>query len=102
MKTQIYGTITKKDLEYQANVFMEKFNNANFKSKTSGRVQKINEIEIVENGMAVYFWCINMNNFAVCDGTKRQTYDRLQQMFMYISLHEHDTYINLSDFIVRR
>lgn len=101
MLTQIYGTITKKSLLYQANVVMEKFNDSNFKSKSSGRVQKINKVEIVEKGTAVYFWCSNMNNFVVCAGTKKQTYERLQQMFMYISLHEHDDHINLSEFSVR-
>lgn len=93
-------TITKEDLLYQANVVMEKFNDPNFKSKSSGRVQKITEVEIIERGMAVYFWCHNMNNFVVCAGTKKQTYGRLQHMFMYIALHEHDDHINLSEFTV--
>lgn len=97
----INRTITKEDLLYEANIVKERFNSANFKSKSSGRVQKINKVDIVEKGMAVYFWCNNMNNFVVCDGTKKQTYERLQQMFMYISLHEHDGHINLSGFTVR-
>lgn len=94
-------TITKKDLLYEANIVKEKFNSANFKSKSSGRVQKINKVEVVENGMAVWFWCSNMNNFVVCYGTKKQTYGRLQHMFMYIYLREHDEHISLSEFTVR-
>ena len=97
----INRTITKKDLLYEANIVKEKFNGANFKSKSSGRVQKINKVEVVEKGMAVYFWYSNMNNFAVCAGTKKQTYDRLLDMFMYISLRENNNYIYLSEFIVR-
>lgn len=97
----INRNITKEDLLYEAEIVKEKFNSANFKSKSSGRVQKINKVEIIEKGMAVYFWCSNMNNFVVCAGTKKQTYGRLQHMFMYISLHEHDEYIYLSEFTVR-
>lgn len=99
-----FGTnrnITKEDLLYEADIVKEKFNSVNFKSKSSGRVQKINKVEIIEKGMAVYFWCSNMNNFVVCAGTKKQTYECLQHMFMYISLHEHDEYIYLSEFTVR-
>lgn len=94
-------TITKKDLLYEANVVKEKFNNANFKSKSSGRVQKINKVDVVENGMVVYFWCSNMDNVVVYAGTKKQTYERLQHMFMYISLREHDEHISLLEFTVR-
>lgn len=101
MLLETYRTITKEDLLYQANVVRERFNDANFKSKSSGRTQKINRVEIVDKGMAVYFWCSNMNNFVVCAGTKKQTYGRLQHMFMYICLHEHDDHIYLSEFTVR-
>ena len=100
----LFGTnrnITKEDLLYEADIVKEKFKSANFKSKSSGRVQKINKVEIVGNGMTVYFWCSNMNNFVVCAGTKKQTYGRLQHMFMCISLYEHDGYICLSVFTVR-
>lgn len=93
--------ITREDLLYEANVVMEKFNDANFKSKSNGRVQKITEVEIIESCIAVYFWCHNMNNFVVCAGTKKQTYGRLQHMFMYIALHEHDDHIDLSEFTVK-
>jgi hypothetical protein len=101
MGLRINRTITKKDLLYEANIVKEKFNGANFKSKSSGRAQKINKVEVVEKGMAVYFWCSNMNNFVVCAGTKKQTYGRLVDMFMYISLCENDDHIYLSEFIVR-
>lgn len=93
--------ITKEDLLYEAELVKETFNDANFKSKSNGRVQCITEVEIIERGMAVYFWCHNMDNFVVCAGTKKQTYGRLQHMFMYISLHEHEDHINLSEFTTR-
>lgn len=67
----LFGTnrnITKEDLLYEADIVKEKFNSANFKSKSSGRFQKINKVEIIEKGMAVYF--------GVCAGTKKQTYGR--------------------------
>ena len=101
MLLDINRTITKKDLLYEANIVKEKFNSANFKSKSSGSVQKINKVEVVEKGMAVYFWCSNMNNFVVCVGTKKQTYDRLLDMFMYICLRANNNYIYLSEFTVR-
>lgn len=102
MLTQIYGAITKKNLEYQGNIVKERFNKAGFKAKRSGFFQKINRVEVIEHGTAVYFWCSHMSNFIVYGDSKKGTYDKLNQMFMYISLHEHDTYIKLSDFIVRR
>lgn len=100
----LFGTnrnITKADLLFEAEIVKEKFNGVNFKSKSSGRVQKINEVVIIERGMNVYFLCSSMNDFVVCAGTKKQTYGRLQHMFMYISLHEHGEYIDLSEFTVR-
>lgn len=67
----IYGTVTKKDLLWKANMVKERFNNANFKSKRSGGKQIINRVEVVEHGTTVYFWCGRMNNFAVYGGSKK-------------------------------
>lgn len=98
-----YGAhvVNKKSLYDLSCIVKEYFNSCCFRSKSSQRLQQIKSVEIVEKGMAVYFWCNNMNNFVVCAGTKKQTYKRLQQMFIYISLHEHDDHINLSEFTVR-
>ena len=98
-----YGAynVNKKSLYDLGCMVKEYFNSCCFRSKSSQRLQQIKSVEIVEKGMAVYFWCNNMNNFVVCAGTKKQTYERLKQMFIYISLHEHDDHINLSEFTVR-
>ena len=36
IEQRIYGTVTKKDLLWKANMVKERFNNANFKSKRMG------------------------------------------------------------------
>lgn len=102
MLQRTYGTITKQDLLWQANRVVERFNNANFKAKISGCVQKINRVEVVEHGTAVYFWCSRMNNFVVYGGSKRGTYEKLNDLLMYICFEENKDYINISDFIVKR
>ena len=51
---RFYGTCTKKNLLWKANMVKERFNNANFKAKRSGWKQKINRIEVVDHGTAVY------------------------------------------------
>lgn len=61
MLHEVYGTITKKSLLDKANIVKERFNNANFKSKSTNSIQHINKVEVIENGMAVYFWCSHMN-----------------------------------------
>lgn len=52
--------------------------------------------------MAVYFWCSHMNNFVVCAGTKKQTYERLIELLIHICATEHEDHIDISDFIVNR
>lgn len=99
---EVYGNITKKSLLDKANLVKERFNNANFKSKSTDSIQRINKVEVIEHGMAVYFWCSHMNNFVVCAGTKKQTYERLNELLMYICSLEHEDHIDISDFIVKR
>lgn len=102
MLARTYGTITKSDLLWQANRVVERFNNANFKSKISGGVQHINHVEVVEHGTAVYFWCGHMCNFVVYGGSKRGTYEKLHELLMHICFEEGKDYINISGFIVKR
>lgn len=99
---EVYGSITKKSLLDKANIIKDRFNNANFKSKSTDSIQRINKVEVIEHGMAVYFWCSHMNNFIVSAGTKKQTYKRLSELLMYICALEHKDHINISDFIVNR
>lgn len=99
---EVYGSITKKSLLDKANIVKERFNNANFKSKSTNLIQHINKIEVIEHGMAVYFWCSHMNNFVVSAGTKKQTYKRLSELLMHICALEHEDHIDISDFIVKR
>lgn len=99
---EVYGSITKKSLLDKANLIKERFNNANFKSKLTDSIQRINKVEVIEHGMAVYFWCSHMNNFVVSAGTKKQTYKRLNELLMHISAIEHEDHIDISDFIVKR
>lgn len=99
---EVYGTITKKSLLDKANIIKERFNNANFKSKSTDSIQRINKVEVIEHGMAVYFWCSHMNNFVVSSETKKQTYKRLSELLMHICTVEHDDHIDISDFIVNR
>ena len=99
---EVYGTITKKSLLDKANLVKERFNSANFKSKSTNSIQRINKVEVIEHGMAVYFWCSHMNNFVVCAGTKKQTYKRLNELLMHICAVEHNDHIDISDFIVNR
>lgn len=99
---EVYGYITKKSLLDKANLIKERFNNANFKSKSTDSIQRINKVEVIEHGMAVYFLCSHMNNFIVSAGTKKQTYKRLSELLMYICALEHEDHIDISDFIVNR
>lgn len=99
---EVYGSITKKSLLDKANLIKERFNNANFKSKSTDSIQRINKVEVIDHGMAVYFWCSRMNNFVVSSGTKKQTYKRLSELLMYICALEHEDHIDISDFIVKR
>lgn len=102
MLSKVYGTVTKKNLMWIANMVKERFNNANFKAKRSGWQQKINRVEVVEHGTAVYFWCSHMSNFVVYGGSKKGTYNKLCNMLFYICSEENKDYISLSDFIVKR
>lgn len=97
-----YGTVTKKNLMWIAKKVNERFNNANFKSKRSGWQQKINRVEVVEHGTAVYFWCSHMSNFVVYGGSKKGTYKKLYDMLFHICSEENKDYISLSDFIVKK
>ena len=99
---EVYESITKKSLLDKANIIKERFNNANFKSKSTNSIQRINKVEVIEHGMAVYFWCSHMNNFVVSAGTKKQTYNWLSELLMYICSVEHEDHIDISDFIVNR
>ena len=98
----IYGTVTKKELLWKANMVKERFNNANFMSKRSGGKQIINRVEVVEHGTAVYFWCGRMSNFVVYGGSKKGTYNKLCDMLLHICSEENKDYISLSDFIIRK
>lgn len=99
---EVYGSITKKSLLDKANLIKERFNNANFKSKSTDSIQRINKVEVIEHGMAVYFLCSHMNSFVVSSGTKKQTYKRLSELLMYICSLEHEDHIDIFDFIVKR
>lgn len=99
---EVYGTITKKSLLDKANMVKERFNHANFKSKQTNSIQRINKVEVIEHGTAVYFWCSHMNNFVVSNGTKKQTYKRLSELLMHICAVEHEDHIDISYFIVKR
>lgn len=80
MLIEVYGTINKTSLKNMGVKVMNRFNNANFKAKRSGSVQHINRVEVVEHGTAVYFWCSYMRNFIVYGGSKRRTYDKLNEL----------------------
>lgn len=101
MSYEVYGTITKKSLLDKANLIKERFNNANFKSKSTNSIQHINKVEVIEYGMAVYFWCSHMNNFVVSNGKKKQTYKRLSELLTHICFEENKDHIDISDFIVK-
>lgn len=102
MPSKVYGTVTKKNLMWIANMIKERFNNANFKAKRSGWQQKINRVEVVEHGTAVYFWCSHMSNFVVYGCSKKGTYNKLCDMLFHICSEENKDYISLSDFIVKK
>ena len=102
IEQRFYGTCTKKNLLRKANIVKERFNNANFKAKRSGRQQKINRVEVVDHGTAVYFWCSHMSNFVVYGGSKKGTYNKLCDMLLHICFEENKDYISLSDFIVKK
>lgn len=102
IEQRFYGTCTKKNLLWKANTVKERFNNANFKAKRSGWQQKINRVEVVEHGTAVYFWCSHMSNFVVYGGSKKGTYNKLCDMLLHICFEENKDYISLSDFIVKK
>lgn len=99
---EFYVINSKKILLDKANMVKERFNNANFKSKSTNSIQHINKVEVIEHGMAVYFWCSHMNNFVVSAGTKKQTYKCLNELLMHICANEHEDHIDISDFIVKR
>lgn len=92
----------KKSLLDKANMVKERFNNANFKSKLTNSIQHINKVEVIEHGMAVYFWCSHINNFVVSADTKKQTYKRLNELLMHICFLENEDHIDISEFIVKR
>lgn len=102
MLIEVYGTINKTSLKNMGVKVMNRFNNANFKAKRSVAIQKINKVEVVEHGTAVYFWCSHMSNFIVYVGSKRRTYDKLNELLFHICFEENKDYINISDFIVKR
>lgn len=99
---EVYGSINKKSLLDKANIVKDRFNNANFKSKSTNSIQHINKVEVIEHGTAVYFWCSHMNNFVVSNGTKKQTYKRLNELLMYLCAIGHEDHIDILDFIVKR
>lgn len=102
MLCKVYGTINKNSLMNSAVNVMERFNNANFKAKRSGAIQKINKVEVVEHGTAVYFWCSHMCNFVVYGGSKRGTYVKLHELLIHICFEENQDHVDISDFIVKR
>lgn len=102
IEQRFYGTVTKKNLLYKANMVKERFNRAGFKAKRSGYPQKINRVEVIEHGTAVYFWCSHMSNFVVYGGSKKGTYNKLSDLLLHICFEENKDYISLSDFIVKR
>lgn len=102
IEQRIYGTVTKKDLLWEANMVKERFNNASFKSKGSGEKQIINRVELVEHGTAVYFLCGGMSSFVVYGGSKKGTYNKLWDMLLHICFEENKDYISLSDFIIKK
>ena len=71
------------------------FNLSNFKSKTSGRIQLIKSVEVLEHGTVVYFWCSNMNNFIVGGNTKKETYKILVKLLADILFNEDENYFNV-------
>lgn len=101
IEQRFYGTCTK-NLLWKANMVKERFNSANFKAKRSGGQQKINRVEVVDHGTAVYFWCSHMCNFVVYGGSKKGTYNKLCDMLLHVCFEENKDYISLSDFIVKR
>lgn len=102
IEQRFYGTCTKKNLLCMANMVKERFNNASFKSKRSGGPQKINRVEAIEHGTAVYFGCSHLSNFIIYGGSKKGTYNKLSDLLMYICFEENKDYISLSDFIVKK
>lgn len=44
MLYEVYGTITKKSLLDKANMVKERFNNANFKTKSTNSIQHIKKV----------------------------------------------------------
>lgn len=99
-----YGAyiVNKKSLYYLGCMVKEHFNSCCFRSKSTNSIQHINNVEVIEHGTAVYFWCSHMNNFVVFAGTKKQTYKRLIELLMHICANEHEDHIDISDFIVKR
>lgn len=102
MSSKVYGTVTKKNLMWIANIVNERFNNANFKAKRSGWKLKINRVEVVDHGTAVYFWCSHMSNFVVYGGSKKGTYNKLCDMLLHICYEENKDYISLLDFMTKK
>ena len=92
-----YGTcvVNKKTLHNLGCIVKEYFNLYDFKSKSSGRVQRINCVEVLEHGTTVYFWCCNMNNFIVNGNTKKETYKKLVRLLIDILCNKDETYFNV-------
>ena len=87
--------VNKKSLLDLGCIVKHYFNLSSFKSKTSGRVQQIKSVEILEHGTTVYFWCCNMNNFIVAGGTKKDTYKILVKLLADIIFNEDEDYFNV-------
>ena len=89
-----YGAyiVNKKTLYDLGCMVKEYFNYYCFKSKSSGRVRRINRVEILEHGTKVYFWCCNMNNFIVAGDTKKGTYKKLIRLLSDILYNKDNTY----------
>lgn len=87
--------VNKKSLLDLGRIVKHYFNLFNFKSKTSGRVQLIKSVEVLEHGTVVYFWCCNMNNFIVGGNTKKETYKILVKLLADILFNEDENYFNV-------
>lgn len=92
-----YGAyvVNKKTLHDLGCMVKEYFNSYCFKSKSSGYIQRINRVEIIEHGTTVYFWCSNMNNFIVVGDTKKGTYKKLISLLTDILYNKDNTYFNV-------
>lgn len=92
-----YGAyvVNKKTLYDLGCTVKEYFNLYDFKSKSSGRIQHINSVVVLEHGTTVYFWCCNMNNFIVNGNTKKETYKKLVRLLIDILCNKDEIYFNV-------